>query len=369
MSGMLPPGPPPRPDARAGVHELHAFGERIDVRSPAEFAEDHLPGAVNLPVLDNAERARVGALYAQVSAFEARKVGAALAARNIARMVETHARDKTPTWRPLVYCWRGGQRSRAVVHVLGEIGWRAVQLSGGYRAYRRHVVAKLEAPLAPLDLRVVCGPTGSGKSRLLGALAATGAQVLDLEGLARHRGSLLGDLPDDPQPGQKAFESALCDALGSLDPQRPVFVESESKRIGVLQVPDRLLEAMRAAQCVRVDTPRALRVALLKSEYGHFLTDPQALGERLEHLVPVHGRKTIVAWRDAAAAGDFDPLVGELLDRHYDPLYARSIERNFPRHADARVATVTSLDAAAFDALAHDVVARERTPETAVVTP
>jgi len=363
----LPPGPPPRVGERADVEEVDRYAERIDVRSPAEFAEDRLPGAINLPVLDDAERARVGTLYVQGSAFEARRMGAAIAARNIARMVETYARDKPPEWRPLVYCWRGGQRSRAVTHIFAEIGWRAVQLAGGYRAWRRHVVAALAQPVAAHDLRVICGLTGSGKSRLLAALAAEGAQVLDLEGLARHRGSLLGDLPDDPQPTQKWFESQLHAALRAVDRTRPVYVESESRRIGRLQVPETLLEAMRAAPCVRVETPAALRVALLKDEYRHFLDDRAALAVCLAHLTPLHGRSTIARWTEAGSAGDFDTLVRELLEVHYDPLYLRSIERNFPRHAHGTVAPVTALDDGAFRALARRVVAASPAPVTAAL--
>jgi tRNA 2-selenouridine synthase len=355
VSTPLPPGPPPRPGERAAIEDLARYAERIDVRSPGEFGEDRIPGAVNLPVLDDAERAHVGTLYVQGSAFEARKVGAALAARNIARMIETHARDKPADWRPLVYCWRGGQRSRAVAHVLGEIGWRAVALNGGYRAWRRHVVAALAEPPS-LDLRVICGVTGSGKSRLLSALADEGAQVLDLEALARHRGSLLGDKPDVPQPGQKWFESQLHDAMTRLDPRQPVFVESESRRIGAIQVPEPLLAAMRSAHCVLVETPRALRVTLLKDEYAHFLADRSALAERLELLVPLHGRKTVQRWNDAAAADDYDTLVAELLALHYDPLYRRSLERNFPRHAEGLVAPVAALDEGAFRALAREVI-------------
>jgi len=359
MSAPLPPGPPPRPGEHASIDELPLYAERIDVRSPAEFAEDHIPGAVNLPVLDDAERARVGTLYVQVSAFEARKLGAALAARNIARMIETHARDKPAQWRPLVYCWRGGQRSRAVAHVLAEVGWRAVQLEGGYRAWRRHVVQALEAPMRALDFRVVCGLTGSGKSRLLAALAREGAQVLDLEGLARHRGSLLGDLPGDPQPSQKWFDSQLYTALQALDPARAVYVESESKRVGTVQLPDTLLAAMRNAPCLRVETPLALRVALLKDEYGHFLTDHAALRERLARLAPLHGRSSVQRWNAAAAMGEYDELVGELLAMHYDPLYHRSIERNFPRHDSGRIVTVSALGEEAFRSLAQSLVAEE----------
>ena len=367
MSTALPPGPPPRFHERAEVADIGRYAERIDVRSPAEFAEDHIPGAVNLPVLDDEERARVGTLYVQGSAFEARRMGAAIVARNIARMVETYARDKPPEWRPLVYCWRGGQRSRAVTMLFAEIGWRAVQLAGGYRAWRRHVVESLAQPWRDLDLRVVCGVTGSGKSRLLRALHAEGAQVLDLEDLARHRGSLLGDLPGALQPSQKAFESALYAALAANDRARPVFVESESKRIGTLQVPETLLEAMRGASCVRVETPLALRVALLREDYAHFIADPATFVPRLAPLTPLHGRATIERWTAAAGAGDAETLVGELLEVHYDPLYRRSIARNFPRHAEAFVATVESIDAAAFRALARRVIAAAVTRASAPV--
>lgn len=356
MSAPLPPGPPPRFGERADVTGIAAFTERIDVRSPSEFAEDHLPGAVNLPVLDDEERTRVGTLYVQGSAFEARRMGAAIVARNIARMVETYARDKPPEWRPLVYCWRGGQRSRSVTLLFAEIGWRAVQLTGGYRAWRRHVVAALARPMDGFDLRVVCGVTGSGKSRLLRALDAEGAQVLDLEAMARHRGSLLGDVPDEPQPSQKAFESALHAALEGLDRARPVFVESESKRIGTLQVPETLLDAMRGAHCVRVETPLALRVALLRDDYAHFAGDPAAFAARLAPLTALHGYATIERWTEEAMAGDADTLVRELLELHYDPLYRRSIALNFPRHADGLVARVDAIDDAAFRMLARRVM-------------
>ena len=363
---QLPPGPPPRPECRVAVLRIAEFAERIDVRSPAEFADDHLPGAVNLPVLDDAERAQVGTMYVQESAFEARKLGAAIVARNIARIVETYARDKPREWAPLVYCWRGGQRSRALTHVLSEIGWRAQQLDGGYRAYRRHVVATLAMLPQHFDYRVICGLTGAGKSRLLAALAAEGAQTLDLEGIARHRGSLLGDLPGDPQPSQKWFESQLAAALAALDSTRPVFVESESRKIGDLQVPETLLAAMRASSCVRLDTPTPMRVAMLKDEYAHFLAAPDELGARLAHLTPVYGKTVVEGWREAAAQGDFDALVAELLERHYDPMYAKSLTRNFPRADDALVARAESVSDAAFRTLARDVIERSHAHATAM---
>src|SRR5262249_31366223 len=193
------------------------------------------------PVLDEGERARIGTRYARESAFTSLHAGAAMVARNSAAMPDVPFRAKPRDWAPLVYCWRGGQRSRSLTHVLNEVGWRAVQLAGGYRAYRRNVVALLAALPPAFDYRVVCGLTGSGQSRLIGALAAEGAQVLDLERIARHRGSLLGDLPVDPQPTQKAFESELVAAMQRFERDRPVYVESESKRIGTLSVPESLL--------------------------------------------------------------------------------------------------------------------------------
>src|SRR6266496_2514677 len=227
------------------VAQLDAFDEVIDVRSPAEFALDHVPQAANCPVLDDAERAQVGTLYKQVSAFDAKKIGAALVSKNIARHIEERFRGRGRDWRPLVYCWRGGQRSAAMAHVLREVGWDAATLEGGYRAYRREVMAQLEKLPRRLRFQVVCGATGSGKSRLLEVLAARGAQVLDLERLACHRGSLLGELPGEPQPSQKMLDSLVWGALKRLEPARPVFVEAESKKIGQLQVPSALPERMR----------------------------------------------------------------------------------------------------------------------------
>ena len=349
-----------RPDGKVRVERINEFPERIDVRSPSEYAEDHLPGADSHPVLNDAERARIGTMHAEESAFAARRAGAALVARNIAAMIETSFAGKPREWSPLVYCWRGGQRSRSIVHVLNEVGWRATQLEGGYRAYRRRIVALLGELPGRFRYEVVCGLTGSGKSRLIGALAGEGAQVLDLEGMARHRGSLLGDLPDRPQPTQKSFDSQLIQALERFDPSRPVYVESESRKIGTVQLPDALLDAMRAAECIRVVLPRPLRIELLKDEYAHFFDDQAALLDRLERLVPIHGKKTIARWMDAAKAGDWDTLVSELLELHYDPMYRRSIDRNFPRIARAIEVEPSTLAESAFRALARKLDARVR---------
>jgi tRNA 2-selenouridine synthase len=239
--------------------------------------------------------------------------------------------------------------------VLHEVGWRAVQLEGGYRAYRRHVVVELTRVPQRFGYIVICGLTGSGKSRLLAALTEAGAQTLDLEGIARHRGSLLGDLPGEPQPSQKSFESLLLDALGRLDPLRPVYVESESRRIGSVQMPDALLATMHAGRALTLRTPPAKRVALLKDEYAHFLADPALLGACLRPLIVLHGKATIARWEAMAAAADWDPLVAGLLEAHYDPTYARSLERNFPAASSSRVVEADEVTTAAFATLALEV--------------
>ena len=357
--------PARRHDNKVSIERLGDFADRIDVRSPAEFAEDHVPGAESHPVLDDGERARIGTMHANESAFAAKRAGAAVVARNIASMLEASFAQKPRDWAPLVYCWRGGQRSRSLVHVLNEIGWRAAQLDGGYRAYRRRIVQRLADLPGRYRYQVICGLTGSGKSRLIGALAEEGAQALDLEAMARHRGSLLGDLPDRPQPTQKSFDSHLIQALERLDPSRPVYVESESRKIGTVQLPDALLDAMRAAECIRVVLPRPLRVALLKDEYAHFFDDCEALSGRLERLVPIHGKQAIARWTDAARAGDWDTLVSELLATHYDPMYRRSIDRNFPRIADAIDVEPSAIADGAFRALARELDARMRERVTA----
>ena len=372
MSGATAAPFDPRTLHDVGVDALRDYPDRIDVRSPSEFAEDHVPGAVNHPVLDDAERACIGTMYTQESPFAARRVGAAIVSRNIAAMLEGPFADRPRDWAPLVYCWRGGQRSRSLAHILREVGWRAVRLTGGYRAYRRHVRAELSTLPGRFRFEVVCGLTGSGKSRLIEALAAQGAQVLDLERIARHRGSLLGDLPDQPQPPQKLFDSELAAALAAFDPARPIYVESESKRIGSVEIPDTLLAAMRASPCIRIDATAAQRVALLKEEYVHFLVDPAILAARLAPLVALHGKSRLAHWNEQAEAGDWDALVAELLTEHYDPSYKRSIERNFPRAGDAIVVAPAGIDAAAWAAAARELDARVRAqpvPGPAVTIP
>ncbi len=323
-----------RPQGLATLAQLGEFDEIIDVRSPAEHAEDHIPGAVNCPVLDDEERARVGTLYAE-SPFAARKLGSALILRRIADHIEQRFAERPREWRPLVYCWRGGKRSGGFTHVLRQIGWDACALEGGYKTYRRHVVARLQILPPGFAYRVVCGATGSGKSRVLQALAAAGAQVLDLERLAAHKGSVLGDLPDAPQPTQKMFETELLAALERLDPSRPVYVEAESRKIGSLQVPDALIAAMRASPCLRIDAGLEARVRFLIGDYDYFVADPQRLQERIDCLKGLQSVETLDRWKSLIAAGAWADLVRELLAGHYDPLYYRSQDRNYVQYPQA----------------------------------
>ena len=313
--------------SRATVAQLAECDTVIDVRSPAEYAEDNIPGAINCPVLDNEERIRVGTLYKLVSPFEARKVGAALVAKNIARHLEEGLNQHPKSWKPLIYCWRGGQRSGAFTHILREIGWAARRLDGGYKSWRHHVLEGLAALPPQLKFKVITGPTGSGKSRLLEALAVQGVQVLHLEALAAHKGSVLGGLPNEAQPSQKMFETRLHAAVTAFDVSRPVFIEAESRRIGVLSLPDAIHVAIRSSPCLQVEASLGARVEFLLNDYA-YLCDAGKLRDQLERLRQLQGKERVARWQCLADAGDFRTLVAELLEQHYDPLYARSQSRS-----------------------------------------
>lgn len=344
------------PRGIARIDDLAAFDTLIDVRSPAEFADDHIPGAINCPVLDNEQRARIGTIYKQVSAFEARKLGAAMVAENIAKHLYAHFQDKPKNWRPLVYCWRGGQRSGSFTTWMRMIGWDACQLEGGYKTYRHHIVERLAALPDTLRFMVVCGATGSGKTRLLDALAAAGAQVLDLEGLARHKGSVLGNLPGVPQPSQKAFETALSARLATFSADAPVFVEAESRKIGAIQVPDKLILKMRASECVAIEAGREARLQFLLDDYAYLGDNIADLQMRIDCLRGFHSNETLDAWKQLAADGDFATLFAAFIDDHYDPLYHRSQNRNFVRFPEARTVALDDLSPASLAAAAAELV-------------
>lgn len=340
---------------------LAGYAEIIDARTPAEFAEDHIPGAINLPVLDNEERIRIGTMHKQVSAFEAKKAGAALVSRHIADYLESHFSDKPVNYKPLVYCWRGGNRSGSLTHILQRVGFKAAQLDGGYKAYRRMVITELETLPAQFSFIAICGPTGSGKSRLLQALSQCGAQVLDLEELAAHRGSLLGSLPGQGQPSQKMLESAIWWKLRNFDPARPVFVESESKKIGNLHLPDALLERMRCANSLWLETSIELRVQLLLEDYAHFPELPAVLLEKIGHLTELRGHETVSRWQGMISMGDWPGFVRDMLETHYDPAYKKSLGRNYQANNSPEgtrlVLELTDIKPENFAQLASDILA------------
>ncbi|MBY6116878.1 tRNA 2-selenouridine(34) synthase MnmH [Mameliella alba] len=340
---------------RLSTFFAHDFDSVIDVRSPAEYAEDRVPGAINLPVLDNEERARVGTIYKQESPFKARKLGAALVFRNAANHVERSLSHHEGGWRPLVYCWRGGQRSGSFTWMLREIGWRAEVLQGGYRTYRRLVTGFLYDSPLPHRLIQLGGYTGTAKTALLPRLAAQGVQVLDLEGLARHRGSLLGEMPGG-QPAQKGFESDLARALCALDPAKPVVVEAESSKIGQVNLPPALWDAMKVAPWIEVAAPIEARAQYLAKAYEDILADAPRLKDRLTPLRYHRGHEVVDRWDAMISAGDRLGLCRALAEDHYDPAYRSSMRAQAPQILHREEAA--SLEAGALDELAARIAAR-----------
>ena len=345
-------------NASEAAARLGEFSAVIDARSEGEFELDRLPGAQNWPSLNNEERKLIGTIYKQVNPFEAQKRGAALVAANIARHIEQYLMDTPRNWQPLIYCWRGGKRSNSLALVLGQIGFKVYVLEGGYKAFRTAVIESIPQLVPRLNFRVVCGPTGSGKTRLLGALSAAGAQVLDLEALASHRSSVLGSIPGQPQPGQKRFETLVWDALRSFDPSLPVYVESESKKVGNLAVPDALISAMRASPCFDLQLPDDERVALLLEDYRFFVTDTAMFSERLDALLELRGKVVVSGWKQKIAEGQIEEVVRDLLLTHYDPGYAQSMVRNFKRYADAVPLVAADRSAESLASLAKEVMQR-----------
>ena len=338
------------------LNTAHEYDCIIDVRSPGEFAEDHIPGSINCPVLNDEERVKIGTLYKQVSAFEAKKMGAALVAKNIGAHIESLFLDKDKSWRPLVAGWRGGNRSGSMTHILNKIGWHAAQLDGGYKSYRQFVNASMPEIVAAHHYVIICGETGSGKSRLLQTMRLQGVQVLDLEELACHRGSVLGGLPTQAQPAQKYFESQVWQQLRLFDSQRPIFLEAESKKIGNVHVPPSLMESMRASPCVRVESSLPQRVEFLLDDYAHFTESPAKLKEQLLCLATLYGKEKIKSWCDLIDLNRLPELVEILLATHYDPGYRRGTNHNYKQAEHAKSFSLEGNANANFEALAQAII-------------
>ena len=342
------------------ITDLDRFDSIIDARSENEFSMDHLPGAVNWPTLNDAERHEIGTIYKQVNSFEARKRGGAIAARNIGNHIERYALDKPRDWKPLIYCWRGGQRSGSLSLVLSQIGFRVSLIEGGYKAFRAALVADTERMATRFDYRVVCGTTGSGKTRLLSALAGRGAQVLDLEALANHRSSVLGAIPGLKQPTQKAFDTRIWTVLRRFDSSRPVYVESESRKVGNVTVPIALMDALRQGACLNLVQGNTQRVALLMEDYAFFARDVDALCERLDVLSELRGKAVVAAWKTSLRLGHIEAVVQDLLARHYDPGYLQSMQRNFSQFESAQMLEPGGRSASEMDVVAQRLLEQTR---------
>ncbi len=343
------------PIKRKSDWQSQNFSMIIDVRSDSEYADDHIPGAVSMPVLNDAERAEIGTMYKQVGAFEAKRRGAALVARNISRHLEDKLYDAPKSFVPLIYCWRGGQRSRAMAHIFSEIGWQVTLIDGGYKTYRKQVLDGLNDIPSTLRLIILRGRTGTAKTRILRAAANSGTQVIDLEGLAAHRGSLLGSEPGMAQPSQRMFESKLFDVLRQLDPAYPVFIEAESNKIGACQVPPGLWRAMRCALSLQVTAPLPARVSFLLDDYQHMVGEPDRLDPLLQWVTKRIGHDAAGRWRAAIDAGDWAGFVTHVLEDHYDPAYDRSAATR--GHQDIEILQTDSLDDQAVAHLAAKLAA------------
>lgn len=311
------------------INEL-AFDMIIDVRTPAEFEIDHIPGSVNHPVLDNDERITIGTLH-NGNVFEARRRGAALISRRIADLLENEFKDQPKNWRPLIVCWRGGLRSGSLAIVLAQVGWQVHQLTGGYKSYRRELMEILPVLCETCILKIVSAPTGSGKTHFLGALKRAGKQVIDLEALASHRGSVLGNIPGEKQPSQRLFDTRLLLAFKELDITKPIYIESESRKIGSVALPEQLSRRMHESQCLFLDVPKSERVKVLLIDYLYFIENPIELLKQLSYLAEYRGVEKLEEWNSLVKKGDFGELVLQLLDLHYDPLYWKSLRKNYPQ--------------------------------------
>jgi len=351
---MAPPITRISPDI--SLADLHKFDTIIDVRSPAEFADDHIPGAINLPVLNDQQRAEIGTIYKQINPFTAKRAGAALVAQNIAAHLQNSLQDKARDWQPLIYCWRGGQRSGAMAQIFSNIGWHSSVIDGGYKSYRRHVLDCLDHLPKQLSLMIVSGQTGTAKTHILRAASAKGAAIIDLERLACHRGSLLGGEPGQPQPTQRYFESQLCQALQQSAPGQTILIEAESNKIGNIHVPPAFWAAMRNAPTIRVTAPIDARVNFLQRDYAHMINQPEFIMPLLSKLTHRHSAKQLATWKDMIDRKDWPDFIKSLLETHYDPSYQRSGSARLAR--ETGVVAATTLDHDDINRLAEAIMSK-----------
>ena len=308
--------------------ENKTFDTIIDVRSPLEYEEDHIIGSINCPVLYDQERIIVGTIYKKESTFKAKIIGSSLTARNIAKHIEKKFLNQQGSWQPLIYCWRGGQRSKAFSLILSEVGWRTFQLEGGYKKYRNEVINFLNKVGSKLKIILISGKTGSAKTKILQNIKLQGGQILDLENLANHKGSLLGKIPDLKQPSQKLFESKLYHQIKQLDLRRNVYIEAESSKIGNIHIPKTLWAKMIVSPRIEIKADIELRSSFLLNDYKYMCENPELIKPIIYGLKNRLSKKLINDWMELITKKLWLDLTKSFLENHYDPSYSSNTIKN-----------------------------------------
>ena len=307
-----------------------AINQIIDVRSPSEFHEDHIPGSTNLPVLNDEERKLVGSIYKNDSPFKAKKLGASLISKNIAMHIKKKFINNPGSWKPLIYCWRGGQRSNAIAIILSEIGWEVFLLKGGYKTYRKEINNSLNSIINNYKYIVLRGKTGTAKTKILEIIISKGGYALNLENLAKHKGSLLGKLPKSSQPSQKYFESLIYFELKKLRKNKPVLVESESSKIGNLYLPSNLLYKIENSPCIDIESNIDARASYLVKDYSKFILKKNSFNELFLYASSKLGKKVVNKWKKNYENKNWKELALQLIVEYYDPLYShkKNLKKN-----------------------------------------
>lgn len=296
----------------------------IDVRSPGEYEHAHIPGAVNIPLFDNEERALVGTKYKNAGKDSAVLLGLDLVGPKLAGFVKGSKKLNPQTKEVLVHCWRGGMRSGSFAWLLQTAGLTPATLEGGYKAYRNTV---LSAFAEPRKLVILGGKTGSGKTDMLKELARQGEQIIDLEGLAHHKGSTYGAIGQLPQPATEQFENLIFREWQALDPTRQIWIEDESRNVGSCFIPMPFWQQMRAAPVAFVDVPKAVRVQRLVAEYTGI--DHGLLVEATERISKRLGGKITKDALDALIRNDYATVADLTLD-YYDKAYLHGLSQRDP---------------------------------------